>query len=45
MLTAQRYLHFDNVDLSAGQIVCSCSCVEWTSARRRGQKSLCVHSW
>jgi len=25
MLTDQRYLHFDNVDLSAGQIVCSCS--------------------
>jgi len=25
MLTAERYLHFDNVDISARQIVCSCS--------------------
>jgi hypothetical protein len=39
MLTAERYLHFDNIDMSAGQIVSCCSLcgMEFSDVPRPGE--------
>jgi hypothetical protein len=39
MLTAERYLHFDNIDMSGGQIVSCCIVcgMEFSDAPRPGE--------
>ena len=40
MLAAQRYLHFDNIDMSSALIVASCSLcgIEFSDAPRPGEQ-------